>query len=642
VRRLQRIFAADGPLAGTIPGFMPRTVQIEMALTVEEAIEHRRCLIAEAGTGTGKTIAYLVPAILSGKQTVISSATKHLQDQLFNKDLPAVRRALAIPFKAALLKGRANYLCLYRLETALGFLPHHGHTEAAGIERIRGWARHTLTGDIAEVNDVAETSPLWPAVTSTADNCLGQECPQYAGCFLAKARRVAQEADILIINHHLLCADWALKNDGFGEVLPDAEVIIVDEAHQFAETALQFLGTSLSSRQLRGLASDILSEQARDAADMPDLARATEALGAEIDALRSGFPQGAERGAWQQLERSPALMGGLERLAGSLKALAEMLQRAAIRGKGLESCGKRCEDAEARLRSLRDDGERESIRWFETYKRGFSLNRTPLEIAREFRQFMKQSRAAWIFTSATLSVGASFDHFNAMLGLDDVVTKIWNSPFDYRRQCLLYLPPDLPDPGSSAFTEAVAHAALPVLNASQGRAFFLFTSHQALQRAAAVLARETSYPLYVQGSAPKQRLLEAFKRAGNGILLGTASFWEGVDVRGPALSCVIIDRLPFAAPSEPVLAARLEALRRKGADPFTCFQLPSAVIALKQGMGRLIRDSRDRGVLMLCDPRIRTKSYGKWFLASLPDMPLTRAIEDVERFFAAEPVEAAQ
>jgi ATP-dependent DNA helicase DinG len=630
---LQRAFGPDGLLARKLSGYAPRQAQLEMAQAVQRTIVNKGSLVAEAGTGTGKTFAYLIPAIVSGERIIVSTGTKNLQDQLFRKDLPLVRDALAVPVRAALLKGRNNYLCLYRMETAGGFRAGYGRTEAAALQSIVRWAGHTASGDIAEVSDVAESSPLWPAVTSTADNCLGQDCPRYNDCFLVKARRKAQEAKIVVINHHLLWADWLLKTDGFGELLPDAAAIVVDEAHQFAETASQFLGLSVSSRQLNDLAGDIVTEQLKDAKDQTDLADQADKLEHLVAELRLALGADGRREAWRTVEDQADIKRAIADVRLHLENLAIGLKAAAVRGKGLESCWKRCGDMDAALSDFLAEEDTESVRWFEVYKRGFSLNRTPLEIAGAFAKFHQSSGAGWIFTSATLSVSSHFDHFARALGLKDAETHRWDSPFDYASQSILYVPQDLPDPASAAYTQAVVEAALPVLQASGGRAFMLFTSHRAMQEAARSLPAKVSFPLFVQGDQPKAALLEAFRRAGNGVLLGTASFWEGVDVRGPELSCVIIDKLPFASPGDPVLSARLDALKKRGQNPFAGFQLPAAVIALKQGVGRLIRAHDDRGVMMLCDPRLLSKPYGKVFLDSLPPMRRTRMLGKVQAFF---------
>lgn len=629
-------FAEDGPLARSLTGFRPREAQTGMARAVEQAIRDGRCLIAEAGTGTGKTFAYLVPALLSGKRVLVSTGTRNLQDQLFQKDLPLLRQALAVPVRTALLKGRSNYLCPYRLENVVdfGFRAGFSAEEADQLERIRRWAKTTRSGDVAEVSDVPEASLLWRSVTSTAENCLGQDCGAYEDCHVVQARKAAQEAQITVINHHLLWADWAVKTDGFGELLPEADVIIVDEAHQFAETATQFLGISLSTRQLGELADDTLIERAKDAPDMGGLADSATLLKNELAAMRAALGEELRRDAWHSVAGHEAVNTGLRRMEESLLALAAQLKLASVRGKGLESCWKRCDEFIQRLEAFLAEDTEESVRWFETHRRGFSLSRTPLDIAGEFARFRKARQATWIFTSATLSVSGRFEHFSRQLGIADAECRRWESPFDYRRQSLLYLPAGLPEPGTRDYTRAVLRAAYPVLKASGGRAFLLFTSHQALAEAASILEGKIEFPLFVQGTQPKARLLEAFRASGNGLLLGTASFWEGVDVRGEALSCVVIDKLPFASPGDPVISARLEAIRKRGHSPFAVFQLPAAVITLKQGAGRLIRDVDDRGVLVLADPRLTSKSYGRVFLDSLPPMRITRESNAVRAFFA--------
>lgn len=633
---LEKIFGPDGLLAEHLLGFRHRPAQLDMALAVQRTIKNQSSLIAEAGTGTGKTFAYLIPAIVSGKRVIVSTGTKNLQDQLFDKDLKLVRDALAIPFHAALLKGRSNYLCQYRLENEVVFRSGFSRQDIAAMESIKRWAKNTQSGDIAEVIDVTESSPIWSQVTSTVDNCLGQDCPNIAECFLVKARRNAQDAEVLVVNHHLLWADWALKTDGFGELLPDPEVIVVDEAHQFAETAAQFLGLSLGSRQLNDLANDIVMEQLKDARDQPELATEAEQLENAVADLRLAFGVDGRKDSWSAVEHQDEVVKQIKRVGVQLGLLADKLKQASVRGKGLESCWKRTLDIMATLGEFLVSTPNNCVRWFETYKRSFTLNTTPLEISGEFSKFHHDSKAAWIFTSATLSVAQGFEHFSASLGLTGTAAESWESPFDYRNQSMLYVPVDMPEPSDRNYMAEVVKAAVPVLRASRGRAFMLFTSHHALQTAATLLPDAVDFPLFIQGSQPKAALLEAFKQAGNGVLLGTASFWEGVDVRGDALSCVIIDKLPFAAPSDPVLNARLEAIKNQGRSPFNSYQLPAAVIALKQGAGRLIRSSDDRGVLMLCDPRLISKTYGKVFLHSLPPMKKTRLLHRVEEFFRVE------
>jgi len=608
-----------------------------MAEAVAAALDSNGTLIVEAGTGTGKTYAYLVPALLAGLRVIISTGTRHLQDQLYEQDLPVVRRALAIPVRVALLKGRSNYLCLYRLQGTEENGRLGTREQVAELRRIRTWANRTRHGDIAELSNVPETSLIWPRVTSTVDNCLGQDCPRLNDCFLAKARREALAADVLVINHHLFCADMALKETtGFAELLPGAEAFVLDEAHQLPEIASHFFGKSLSGRQLSELARDTVVEQLRDAADFVGLRQRAEALEPAVATLREALGLADRRAPWREIADLPAVQEALTAVSGALDRLREALKEAAQRSRGLENCYRRGEDLEQRLALLTGkESNPDSVRWFETRGRGFTLSLTPLDIAQTFQGRVEAQPGAWIFTSATLAVGEAFEHFSARLGLHDYEALRLDSPFDFARNTLLYHPPGLPDPSSPHFTMALMEAVLPVLAASRGRAFLLFTSYRALREATELLLGRFEYPLLVQGQRPKAALLREFRELGNAVLLGTASFWEGVDVRGEALSCVVIDRLPFAAPGDPVMQARIESLRQRGEDPFLSYQLPQAVITLKQGVGRLIRDVTDRGVLVLGDPRLTTKSYGRVFLNSLPPMPRTRNLERVNTFFAS-------
>lgn len=630
---LESFFSRDGSLSKVIPGYLPRKSQIEMAEAIELAISQNKNLIAEAGTGTGKTFAYLVPAIFSLKKTIISTGTKNLQDQLFNKDLPIVRKAINVPFKSALLKGRANYLCTYRLQNALNSSFGFGKEDAQALSKINSWSKLTNVGDISEISDVGEGDPIWSQATSNVENCLGQECPDYAKCFLVKARKKAQESEIIVVNHHLLCADWSLRETGFGELLPDAEIVIIDEAHQLSEIASNFLGVSLSGRQLNELAADTLIEYFKDAKDMPELRTACEDLQFEVKDFRLAFGMETRRGDWNDIEQNPKIKAALTSLYSQLERLSEQLELASVRTKGLETCFDRVEELVDLLDSLINNKSGKWIRWYETHSKSFTLSKTPLDIAAEFDSFMRQHKASWIFTSATLSVANNFNHFSKGLGLVDTQSESWGSPFDFESQSLFYHPKGLPKPTESDFTEKVVEFALPVLEASQGRAFFLFTSHRALKIAAEILADRIDYPLLVQGTRAKAVLLEQFKEQGNAILLATSSFWEGVDVRGDALCCVIIDKLPFASPGDPVLKARLDAMKEQGKNPFFEHQLPTAVIALRQGVGRLIRDVNDKGVLMVCDPRLLKRAYGQQFLDSVPAMKRTRDIADVNEFY---------
>lgn len=629
---IAEILGPSGLLARRLEGYRHRPQQEAMARAVAEVLADGGTLICEAGTGTGKTFAYLVPALLSGRKVLVSTGTKNLQDQLFHRDLPLIRDLLHLPVRIALLKGRANYLCRYRLDLAV-----NDDRQPLDLRRqvlqVRDWAAATRSGDVAELG-LPEDAAIWPAVTSTSDNCLGQDCPEWTRCHLVEARRRAQEADLVVINHHLLCADLALRDQGFGEILPGADCFIVDEAHQLAEIAGGFFGLALSSRQLLDLTRDVETEHRREAGDVPALVdRASELRRATLD-LRLALGEQARRAPWQELAADRDAVAGLATLAARLADLQEGLQALSGRGKGLDACLARCADLAQRVEILAGEPDPQQIRWFETQGKGFRLHQTPLRVAEVFQSHRVRNPAAWVLTSATLAVGESFAHFAQPLGIEDARTERWGSPFDYPRQALLLVPQGMPDPASAGYVGAVVELAVSLLGHSRGRAFLLFTSHRALREAAERLAPRIDFPLLVQGSAPRSELLTRFRQLGNAVLLGTASFWEGVDVRGEALSCVIIDKLPFASPGDPVLAARIDALRREGGNPFRDLQLPQAVLTLKQGAGRLIRDASDRGVLVVCDPRLLGRSYGRAFLDSLPPMARTRELADVGRFFA--------
>lgn len=628
------LLGPEGPFARELPNFAPRAAQQAMAAAVEEALAERSTLIAEAGTGTGKTYAYLVPALLSGRRVIVSTGTKTLQDQLFHRDLPRVRAVLGSRVRAALLKGRANYLCRHRLEQTVQDGRLGSREQISQLAALRDWAARTLRGDRGEVAAIAEDSPLWPRVTSTTENCLGGACAHFDDCFVVKARREAQEADVVVVNHHLLLADLALKQEGFGDLLPGADAIILDEAHQLPELAGEFFSQHVSMRQLGDLAQDALAECAGVSGALSALVAPVEALEDALRRARLALDVLPERGTLAQLEDSDDMRAGLDAVAAALDGLAAALALQAERSRGLAAVHERATLLDERLARLRGGAQDSEVRWYEKSARGFVLHATPLDIAPALRALRAATRAAWVFTSATLTVAGRFDHFARQLGLDDPDTLCLDSPFDYASQALCYLPPALPDPNDARYIECMLEAIVPVLAASRGRAFLLFTSHRALKQAAAWLPARVPYPLFVQGTAPRHQLLQDFRASGHGVLLGAASFWEGVDVAGDALSVVVIDRLPFAAPDDPVLEARLDALRREGANPFMAWQVPNAVIALKQGAGRLIRDLGDRGVLMLCDPRLTAKPYGRIFLASLPAMPRSRELADVQAFFA--------
>ena len=627
------ILGEHGALAGLVPDFTVRPQQVEMAETIREAIDNGESLICEAGTGTGKTFAYLVPALQSGYKVVISTGTRHLQDQLFTRDLPLVRKAVGRPLNVALLKGRANYLCLYRLGQA-EFDSRRLDRQARGfLADIRAWSQQTGSGDLAELSHIPEDASVRPACVSTVDNCLGQECDFYDDCFVFRARRRAVEADLAVVNHHLFLADMVLKEAGYGELLPSAEVVIFDEAHQMPELASQFFSETLSSRQLLELASDSRTAYFEEAADLPEFPGMLDHCEKAVRDLRLSFSGEDKRIAWAGLKETADVSAALSTLLDKMDAVYQVLEDFAGRGKSLDNCHKRTGTALAYLDQFNDREEDEYIRWLELRSNGFFLHRTPLDIADVFRTRISEYDCLSIFTSATLSVNRRFDHFSAQLGLEQVKSVSWDSPFDFKTQSLLYLPRGLPDPGTPGFTGSVVEISIPLLRLTRGRAFFLFTSHRALRQAAELVGEALDYPILVQGDAPRTELLETFRTTPNAVLLGTSSFWEGVDVRGQALSCVIIDKLPFAAPDDPVLRARLKQMEELGRNPFMEYQVPEAVLALKQGIGRLLRDKNDYGVLMIGDPRLRTRPYGRIFLNSLPDMAHTEDLSDIEDFF---------
>jgi len=627
------LLGSEGPFASSIPGFEPRPSQTDMARAVAKCLEDNDVYVVESGTGTGKTFAYLVPAALSGKRVIISTGTKPLQDQLYHRDLPAVLNTLGTTARTALLKGRANYLCIHRLAVAAQQVDMVPGERTRELFEVTEWARATESGDLGELTSIAEDSPTRAAVTSTIDNCLGSRCPQYDDCHVNRARRRALGADILVINHHLFFADLVLREDGFGQLLPGADAVIFDEAHQLAEVATNFLGTSLSSNQIRELCRDVDSEEAREQSQVRGLSDAVADVASALEKLTRCIAGSGEKLAWGAVESNAYAVDLMDQLLAGLSELADLLELAAPVGEGLTRCWQRALVGAGKLSKFTESADSNYVRWLETGRQWFRFHQTPLQLGESLGPYLRDPDKAWFYTSATLSVKGDFTYFQSQLGLDAVQSFNLDSPFNYAAQARLYIPRGLPDPRQPGYVkELIAHA-LPVLEIVDGRTFILFTSHNALREAHEILKTTTSYNLLVQGQMPRTELLERFRSTPRAVLLGTSSFWEGVDVRGQALSCVIIDKLPFASPSDPVLRARLEALESEGGRPFVDYQLPQAVIALKQGVGRLIRDSNDVGILMLCDPRLLGKSYGRIFLNSIPKIPMTRDVEDVRRFF---------
>ncbi len=629
---MKALLGEDGPLARTLPGFRPRPQQQRMATMVAEALACRGTLLAEAGTGTGKTFAYLVPALQSERKTLVSTGTKTLQDQIFDKDLPLVMKALGSRARVALLKGRGNYLCRYRMEISRreGRFPDKGMIRR--LEAVRIWAERTRDGDLSRFSGVEENDPLLPWITSTRDNCIGSDCPRFDDCLVYKARQKALEADLIVVNHHLLFADLALRQTGFAELLPACEQIIVDEAHQAPDVATTFFSEHLGSRQLNDLATDTRLAASEISGALPALNPACMELEDRTREFLLTLPQARERAAWQPPAADTELDRACRGLQGALKRLIGDIEELKAGARALDNCRERAQAASRMLQTLQDEIGQEHICWYERGSRHFQLHLTPLDVGDAFRQASVDLGAAWIFTSATLSVAGRFDHFSRQLGLENPATLCVDSPFDYWHNSLLYHPPGLPEPRHEHYTRSMLEACLPALQAAEGQAFLLFTSHRALREAAEWLREHADFDLLVQGEASRPELLQRFRQGGR-LLLGAASFWEGVDVPGDTLRLVLIDKLPFQVPDDPVLQARIDRSRRQGGNPFAELQLPQAVLALKQGAGRLIRSESDYGVLVLCDPRLRSRPYGRTFLDSLPRMPRSTRMEDVRRFF---------
>ena len=640
---LKRIFSPEGAFAEELSGWRSRPQQLAMAEAVERAVAGNSVLLAEAGTGTGKTLAYLIPALLSGGKVVISTGTKALQDQLFHRDLPAARRALKSPVKVALLKGRANYVCHHHLERNLSDGRFSNRDDPKWLAKIASFAKISSSGDRAEAEGIPEDATAWQYAVSSRDNCLGSECSHYKNCFVMAARKAALDAEVVVVNHHLFFADLWLKDEGVAELLPACNTVILDEAHQLAETAAQFFGETLSTAQLIELANDTKRLAAVKAGDFPALRRSSEELGKVARDLRLAFPQNPVKSTLAELKRYDKWPDSLKAASSALDDLTKLLATQAERDADLNNCFERAQAVQATLASWQraDDPDTPRVRWLETTMSSLLMHATPLSVGAMFGAKLTERAQAWILTSATLAIGGDFTHLKTRLGIEEAETLCVDSPFDYPRQGVLYVPQGVSAPNTPEFTESVVNAALPVLEVSGGRAFILFTSLRALEKARGLLidafkSRGWDYPLLVQGDAPKNELLARFQKAGNAVLLGSQSFWEGVDMPGDALSVVIIDKLPFQPPDDPVVAARIAQAEKNGGKPFMDYQLPHAALSLKQGAGRLIRTETDRGVLMICDTRLADKPYGKLLLNSLPAMTRTRKLEVVARFFAAE------
>lgn len=631
-KQVASAFAPGGALAAHIAGFNARDAQLQMAQAVADVIETPGCLVVEAGTGTGKTYAYLVPALLSGKKVVLSTGTKNLQEQLYFRDLPKVVKALASPLQLALLKGRSNYLCLFRLEQHYNHVPLQDDELINDLSLIKKWAAETQSGDIGELSYISEDSKALPYVTSTTDNCLGKDCPVYEDCHLLKARKKAQAADLVVVNHHLFFADLALKDTGFGELLPQMDVVIFDEAHQLPDIASDYFGENLSSRLLLDLCRDIDLACKTELRDHPQLARSAEKVAQLVKDWRLQFGSEPSRGNWREQYSQPQMQTALNRLADAMDMLYLIMKNSLGRSEVIDSCFERLAQAAHRLKKFTDMQQQGVSLWFETSRLHVVLHLTPLSIADKFSAIVAEHERSWVFTSATLSVNHGFSHYTSQMGLQQAATLQLDSPFDYQQQALLCVPRYMSEPHQKGMASELLAIAVRLIEANNGRCFFLFTSHRMLQLVAQQLPELVRQPVLVQGSTGKRLLLEQFVKLENAVLLGTGSFWEGVDVRGDTLSCVIIDKLPFASPDDPLLQARTEDCQRRGEDPFASVQLPQAVITLKQGVGRLIRDVTDYGVMVICDNRLVTKPYGEVFLTSLPPMRRTRDMDEAVQF----------
>lgn len=636
---LRHILGEDGILKKIFPHFISRDAQLRMAEAIEQTIEESSTLVVEAGTGVGKTFAYLIPALLHDKKAIISTGTKNLQDQLFQKDLPALRKILAIQKKIVLLKGRSNYVCLYRLE-----LPQQHHffeskSLVKDFSTVGKWAKITKTGDISELDTFSDDSSVWQHVVSTVDSCLGNDCEFYHQCFVVKARKEALSADVVVINHHLFFADMSLKEESLSKLLPDVGTVVFDEAHQLYESASSFLSERFSSRQFLLLLRDIQSEYAILGSDHPDILRLTVSLKQEITNFRLLMGDSGARESWFYLVNQDGVPSALSELCKQVNELSVCLFEQKQRSKGLESAWERIDDMCRFLNGLHNSGQGNKdhnvVFWFESFASSFLLYKTPIDFSEKLAEVWVNT-IAWIYASATLDAGFGVEHFIRPLGIQAKKILFLESPYDYKKQARLYFPRYLPSVNHPDFIVRWVETLLPVLEAAAGRSLLLFTSHRAMQEAYTILHDPAvkSFTVLMQGQASKQALLEQFKTSHRAILLGTSSFWQGVDVQGAALCCVCIDKLPFASPGDPVVKARINAYKTAEHDAFYHYQLPQAVIMLKQGIGRLIRSEMDKGILVIGDLRILTKKYGEFFFKAMPRALLVRDQQKVVDFLS--------
>jgi len=622
-------FSVNGPLNDCLEDYQLRTEQVEMAKSIIGTIEDKSSLVVEAGTGVGKTFAYLYPALLKGGKVVISTATKNLQDQLFFNDIPKIREALKISVKVNILKGRGNYICKLRMENTIQEGMFFNKEDAQHLQLIKAFSDNTDSGEVSEISEIPETSTIWPMVTSTKENCLGQDCEFYKECFLVKARKEALESEVLIVNHHLFFADFVLKDEELSEILPKANTIIFDEAHQIPLVASFFLGQSISSSQI----SNLIQDCQQGLKKYPDTIKVLDALSKdfqeivfELKKIVSPFPARLNINNLKNYENFEKTYNSL---IEKLELLGITLSKHSEENAELQKLFERSSELNIKFSSWLKKDNQNNIYWIEVFARTVQFNETPISISEQFNKFQEKSDSAWIFTSATLSINGSFDHFVKLLGLEKAMTQYLQSPFNYSENAFLYVPKEIPDSKDELFNLVLVKKALPLLKASKGRAFVLATSLKSMEEIGALLKdelkkNEINYPVITQGEGPKSDLLQQFKKHGNAILIGSLSFWEGIDVRGPTLSLVIIDKLPFQSPGDPVFESKIKLLSEEGINAFMSMQLPEAIIRLKQGVGRLIRDDYDKGVMVICDKRIIEKSYGIKIWKSLPPFKRTR------------------
>ena len=647
---VDRVFDEDGPLARAVPEFEPRPGQRAMAAAVAEAIEQGQVLLAEAGTGTGKTIAYLVPAILSGRRVLVSTGTKTLQEQIFSKDLPLLKASLGVPFKATCMKGRGNYLCLHRLDQFRDNPMAMAFADADTMAAIGDWAERTDTGDRAELEDLPEDLSIWSDLSAASESCVGSSCPRDKDCFITRMRQRAVESDIVIVNHHLLCADASVRQNAYGEVIPECHVAIIDEAHQLEDVATQYFGVAIGTYRVDDLVGDVerLVATGACADDPAEMRRASDRVRDRaalfFQALRDlglsvtgGGPYASRSGPPDRQRVTASLLASVQPAGAVLADALDGLQgvTALVRepSEDVAAVGRRAGETRDELTFLLRAGDPDYVYYLETRGRGVFLRASPIDVSTIVRELLIDRMQATVLTSATLSVAGSFDYVRRRLGVGEAGEIRLPSEFRYEEQTILYLPQGMPDPRSPLFASAAGREVLEILKRTEGRAFVLFTSYAVLRDVERRLVPALDYPVLVQGSAPRSVLLRQFRSLGNAVLLATSSFWQGVDVVGEALSCVIVDKLPFASPAEPVTAARIEAITARGDSAFDQYQLPLAILTLAQGLGRLIRHRQDRGVLAVLDPRIRSKGSGARFLEALPPAPVVTRLEEITRFF---------